>query len=59
MVDRNYASEKLGWERLFIKMEQQKLGNTFGLTRESHPRELTAVSTQCRVSMVKSAQSQM
>jgi hypothetical protein len=34
-----------------------ELGNTSGLTRESGPRELTAVATQCRVSMVKSVQS--
>jgi hypothetical protein len=58
MVDGNYASESLGWERLFINMEQQKLSNTSGLTRESGPRELTTVATQCRVSMAKIVQSQ-
>jgi hypothetical protein len=35
-------------------MEQQKFGNTSGFTRESGPRELTAIATQCRVSMVQS-----
>ena len=54
MVDENYVSESLGWEFLFINMEQQKFGNTSGFTRESGPRELTAVATQCRVSMVQS-----